>query len=72
MAMAAAAKLPNSFGPAAAPPVELTVAPDAVAVLPLLAVLVAVAMEVLRPSDDAASVPEAEVTMVVVQEQSEL
>ena len=66
MAMAAAAKLPTFLTSAtgAAAPVELALDPEPV--------LVGVTPAVVRPRLVAASMPEAEVTMVVVQEHSEL
>lgn len=66
MAIAAAAKLPTFFTSATgtAAPVELALDPEPV--------LVGVTPVVVRPRLVAASIPEAEVTIVVVQEQSEL
>ena len=67
MAMAAAAKLPIFFTSAtgaAALPVEELLDPDAVCV--------ADGEPVMKPKLEAAAVPEADVTIVVVQEQSEL
>ena len=68
MAIAAAAKLPTFCTPAAAAaPVELDDAPEPVAEAEKLA---EAAVAVVRPRLDAALTPEAEVTTVVVQEQS--
>ena len=67
MAIAAAAKLPicwTSATGAAALPVEELLDPDAVCV--------ADGEPVVKPKLEAAETPEADVTMVVVQEQSEL
>jgi len=69
IAMAAAAKLPTLYGPPAAAPVELALDPEPVLLAALPEVADPVAVRKLKAEEAA---PVAEVTMVVVQLQSEL